>query len=103
MITTPETQTPELPPSEAEIYGEIPQSDALAEASPQSLLDLLSKDPFKFTRVDRDLAVAALRAQRAKWELAEAGLASKPRATKASPANKAASLISKVNASDLGL
>lgn len=82
--------------------GTIPQSDALAEASPQSLSDLLSKDPFKFARDDRALIVAALRDQRAKWEAAEKAEGSKPKTQKA-PASKAASLITKASAGDLGL
>lgn len=52
--------------------GEIPQSNALAEASPESLGELLSRDPFGYSRQDRDRVVADLRAMRAKWAAAEA-------------------------------
>lgn len=51
--------------------SEIPQSAALEEAKTDSLSVLLTKDPFEFTRQDRDKVVAALRAQRLKWEEAE--------------------------------
>lgn len=80
----------------------FPQSAALAEASPASLTDLLAKDPFKFTSQDRGQIVAALREQRKKWEAAEAAGASKP---KSAPkvAGKAASLITRQSADDLGL
>jgi hypothetical protein len=46
--------------------GSIPQSDALAEALPGSLAELMSRDPEGFSRLDRDKIVEALRAQRAK-------------------------------------
>lgn len=82
--------------------GEIPQSNALAEASPDSLAELLSRDPFKFTSQDRGRIVAALRDQRAKWEAAEKAEGFKPKATKA-PAGKAASLVAKATSGDLGL
>lgn len=80
--------------------GTIPQSDALAEATTDSLTELLSRDPFEMTRQDRNLIVAALRAQRKKWEAAEAEGA-KPKSKKVAEAAK--SLIAKVNAEDLGL
>ena len=53
--------------------GLIPQSQLLAEASEDSLSELFSRDPEGFTRQDRDQIVKALRAQRARFELAEAG------------------------------
>lgn len=59
----------------------FPISTALGEAEPQSLMHILAKDPLKFTRQDRDQVVAQLRAQRAKWELAEKE-EKKPRASK---------------------
>lgn len=80
----------------------FPQSTALSEASASSLSDLLAKDPFKFTQQDRGRIVAALREQRAKWEAAELAGGSKPKAAKA-PSGKAASLIAKSSADDLGL
>jgi hypothetical protein len=51
--------------------GEIPQSNALSEASAESLGELLTRDPFGFTRQDRDRVVADLRVMRAKWALSE--------------------------------
>lgn len=59
--------------------GEIPQSQALAEASTDSLSELFSRDPEGLSRQDRNAIVAALRAQRARVEAAEASGA-KPRA-----------------------
>lgn len=59
--------------------GELPQSSALAEASPESLNDLLSRLP----QNDSDLSkqVEALRAQRERWMKAEAaGGRAKPKA-----------------------
>lgn len=79
--------------------GALPQSDALAEANPNSLSELLSRDPQGFSRVDRDKAVAALRAQRAKWEAAEAAGVKVPKAVKLSERT----LTAKRNAEDLGL
>lgn len=60
----------------------FPISNALAEAEPQSLVHILAKDPLKFTRQDRDTVVAALRAQRKKWEASEAEGKDKPKAQK---------------------
>lgn len=56
----------------SETSGTIPQSSALSEASSESLGELLTRDPFGFTRQDRDRVVADLRVMRAKWALAEA-------------------------------
>jgi hypothetical protein len=44
--------------------GEIPQSTALAEADPNSLGELMSRDPEGYQRQDRDRIIAALRADR---------------------------------------
>lgn len=52
--------------------GIIPQSDALSEASSESLGELLARDPFSYSRQDRDRVVGDLRAIRAKWAKAEA-------------------------------
>jgi len=51
---------------------DIPQSSALAEASPTSLNDLINSDPERYSRADRDTMVAALRTQRKQWKLDEA-------------------------------
>lgn len=55
-----------------ESSGFIPQSSALSEAKTDSLGELLSRNPFDLTPEDRKKTVAALREQRARWELAEA-------------------------------
>lgn len=84
------------------MVGLIPQSTALTEVKTNSLSELLSKDPFKFTQQDRGLVVAALREQRVKWEASEAAAGSKPKAVK-SISGAAASLISRATSDDLGL
>lgn len=79
--------------------GTIPQSSALSEASAESLSELMSRDPEGYTRIDRDKLVATLRAQRAKWEAAEAS-GVKPRPKKTAPG---VSLKTTKKAEDLGL
>jgi hypothetical protein len=64
----------------------------LAEADATSLQEAFDKDPLKLTDPDKDLVVAALRAQRERWEVAE-------RKVKA----KAAPAPPNLSASDLGL
>ena len=81
--------------------GLIPHSEALAEATTDSLSELLSRDPFKFTTADRTRVIAALREQRAAWEKAEAEGKSAPKARKVAEAAK--TLISSASADDLGL
>lgn len=78
-----------------------PVSDALAEASPQSLLELLSKDPFKHTEQDRAKVVAALREQRAKWEKAQGEGTKPPKAVKSKAIDRLSAPIK--SAEDLGL
>lgn len=51
--------------------GEIPQSSALSEASPESLSELMSRDPLSYSKQDIQTVVARLREQRAKWIQAE--------------------------------
>jgi len=83
--------------------GGLPQSNALAEASAagDSLAELFSRDPFSLAKQDRLRIVEALRAQRVRWEAAEAaGQKSKP--AKAI-AGKAASLVTSQKAEDLGI
>lgn len=70
----------------------------LAEASPTSLEELFSKDPFEFSKQDEETIVKALRAQRANWVLAEAGGATKAPGVKAAPKAKET-----LNLDDLGL
>jgi hypothetical protein len=63
--------------------GALPRSTALAEASPDSLGELFSRDPFSYTQLDRQRIVVELRAQRARWQAAEDAGRKAPRAQKA--------------------
>ena len=85
--------------------GLIPQSQLLAEASEDSLSELFSRDPEGFQRQDRDLIVKALRAQRARFELAEAEGKKAPRQLKAGAGAgaKATSSSTSLDLEDLGL
>ena len=47
--------------------GIIPQSDALAEASPESLSDLFSRDPGELGQGDLVRMIRELRKQRERW------------------------------------
>lgn len=76
--------------------GELPNSSALSEANPQSLDELLSRDPEGYSKQDRMLVIKALREQRARYEAAEAA-GKAPRASKA-PAQPTVN-----NPADLGL
>lgn len=60
-------------------FGQIPQSSALSEASPESLSDLMSKDPEGYQQQDIKKIVAELRGMRERWAKAEA----EPKARKA--------------------
>jgi hypothetical protein len=53
-------------------FGQLPQSSALAEASPDSVSILMDKDPEQYTRQDRDRIVKLLRANRERLAAAEA-------------------------------
>jgi len=48
--------------------SEIPQSNALAEATTDSITELFSRDPEGLKRQDRDRIIEFLRAQRARIE-----------------------------------
>ena len=62
---------------------EIPQSDALKEATEvDSLAEVMSRDPEGLSRQDRDRIIEALRQQRARIAQAEASGAKVPRAAK---------------------
>lgn len=79
--------------------GGLPASTALAEASPDSIVELLSRDPEGLQAQDRRRIIEALREQRVRWEAAQAAGA-KPKAT------KAVSLVGRkigASAEDLGL
>lgn len=62
--------TDETPPTAAPAPAPVPSP--LAEANPRSLDDLMSGDPFLFTRKNRDEIVAELRRMRAVRARAEA-------------------------------
>ncbi len=63
--------------------AEIPQSDALKEATEgDSLAEVMSRDPEGLSRQDRDRIIEALRAQRARIAAAEAAGIKVPRAAK---------------------
>lgn len=78
----------------------LPTSTALAEASPDSLSELFSRDPAGYTQQDLGRIIETLRAQRARWAEAERLAASQPKRTTAA---KAGSLIASANAEDMGL
>ena len=80
--------------------GVIPQSDALTQATTDSLAELFSRDPEGFQAQDRKRLVAALREQRARWEAAEASGTTRRERTKLSEARKQSSELS---AEELGL
>ena len=83
--------------------GAIPQSTALAEADPMSLVELMSRDPRGYQRQDRDRIIAALRADRARREEAEAKAAAAGTKRKAPSAVKISELGPKPAADDIGL
>lgn len=76
--------------------GTIPQSNALSEASPNSITELMSKAP-PYSPEDRKQMVAILREQRVRWAAAEAA-GEHTRAKKAP-----ASLVTNKTAADMGL
>ena len=57
----------------------IPQSNALAEASSDSLAELLNRDPEGYTKKDLALVIEGLRQQRVRWAASEAEKASRPK------------------------
>lgn len=63
----------------------LPTSNALAEASPDSLSELMSRDPEHNSAIDEDKIVLILREQRARYNQAEAAGLKPPRPTKAAP------------------
>lgn len=54
------------------MIGEIPQSNALAQASPESITELLTRDPMGYARQDRVRIIEHYRELRAIWAKAEA-------------------------------
>lgn len=55
-----------------EPIGPLPISPALSEASPESLSELMSRDPRGWSRQDRDKIIERLRAQRGRFLESEA-------------------------------
>lgn len=78
----------------------LPQSSALAEADPNSLSELMSRDPESYQRQDRDRIISALREQRARLAKAEAET---PVRAKAPGTKISLSMKTTANAEDLGL
>lgn len=58
--------------------GIIPQSTALAEATVDSLTEVMSRDPEGYSPQDRDRIIEALRAQRARIAAADAAGEKRP-------------------------
>lgn len=85
-----------------EIPGQIPQSTALAEASTDSLAELLSRDPEGYQRQDLTSIITALREQRVKWQASEAASRDKPRRAGSSAKAELSASTSKTEG-DLGL
>lgn len=85
-------------------FGALPESDALGEASEQSLSYYFSKDPLHLSDIELGKLVTELRAKRALWAASDAAGGSKSRGSK-TPASRAASLTSSTDksTSDLGL
>ncbi len=84
--------------------SDIPQSDALKEATIDSLTEVMSRDPEGLSRQDRDRVVEALRAQRAR--LASAAASGEGKKSKAPAGGGPKALLSSVSsakAEDLGL
>lgn len=79
-------QNESLPPQTSTPAPQTPSP--LTEASPTSLEELFSKDPFEFSKQDEEAIVKALRAQRANWEIAERNGATKAPGVKAAPKPK---------------
>lgn len=86
-------------PNETTVFGQLPQSSALAEAELGSLNEQLSRDPEQYRQQDRAGIIEALRAQRKRFEEAEKLAGSKP---KPKVATKLMSE-TKVAAEDMGL
>ena len=81
----------------------LPLSPALAEASPDSLTELFSRDPEGYQAQDLDRVIEALRAQRARWAAAEAQGASRAPKAKSPGAAQALKRIAGTSAAELDL
>ena len=80
--------------------GQIPQSQLLAEASEDSISELLSRDPFGFSKQDRAQIILIYRAQRARFEAAQAAGVKVPKQPKAQALKTSSS---ELDMADLGL
>jgi len=60
--------------------ADVPAPSPLVEADPNSLNEVMNRDPLEYKRQDRDQIVAELRRMRGKWLVEEA--AGKTRASK---------------------
>jgi hypothetical protein len=76
--------------------GALPQSTALAEAFSESLAELMSRDPEGYSKQDLGKLVAALRANRQRFQEAEATAKTQGPRAKGQTSTKA-------SAEDLGL
>lgn len=65
--------------------NEIPQSAALAEATPDSLTELFSRDPEHLSKQDRSVIIDSLRAQRARLAKVEAAAPARSRSQPKTP------------------
>lgn len=81
-------------------HGQIPQSNALAEATVDSLGELMSRDPEGYSKQDLERIVAAMREQRER--LAVSAAAAPQRAPRGGPKTNV-SLKTTVGAEDIGL
>ena len=70
--------------------GNLPHSDALSEAGsgPESIAELLSRDPFLYSQQDLDRLVSEYRKVSEAWKVADAAGAKRPTAPKAPLTNK---------------
>lgn len=80
--------------------GLIPLSNALAEAAPESIAEMLSRDPEGYTRQNRNTIVSVMREQRVRWEASEAE-APKKRGSSSPKAQLASSTSAKADDLDL--
>lgn len=80
---------------------QLPQSNALAEATVDSLAEVMSRDPEGLSRQDRNRIVEALRAQRQRLQIADAEAPTKAR--KAPKSSVPLTTIAGANPEDLGL
>ena len=75
--------------NEQQATGNVPESDLnlspLAQANPNALAELFSRDPLSLTDQDIDSMVALLRQQRTHWAETEIAKANKEKKPKKSP------------------